>query len=228
MAAPVDASITLPTDTGNSGKKVRTQTRVVGSSTVHEHFFIPTAGYARTGRYMASSTANQVISATSQTGTGSGFYWLHMSTAATVTGVLRHVSASWGISGTVVAALTAPIVSVQKFTFNTAFSGTTLNILPTQTTATAAQANIRSTSSGATVTLVGQVAALPVPALVTTVASYGGNTVLYDVSEQYTRGTGVEFGPGEGLVVFQPTAGTASDVRLFNMRLVWDEIDLST
>ena len=40
MAAPVADKIILPLDTGNTGKKVRTQTRVVGADTVHEHYFV--------------------------------------------------------------------------------------------------------------------------------------------------------------------------------------------
>lgn len=40
MAAPIADKIILPLDTGNTGKKVRTQTRLVGADTVHEHFFV--------------------------------------------------------------------------------------------------------------------------------------------------------------------------------------------
>ena len=40
MAAPIANKIILPDDSGNTGKKVRTQTRVVGADTVHEHFFV--------------------------------------------------------------------------------------------------------------------------------------------------------------------------------------------
>lgn len=35
-----DSFIQLPDDTGNTGKKVRTVTRVTGSDTVHEHVFL--------------------------------------------------------------------------------------------------------------------------------------------------------------------------------------------
>ena len=33
------------------------------------------------------------------------------------------------------------------------------------------------------------------------------------------------FYPGEGFVVYQDTAGTASDTRKFNILMAWDEID---
>lgn len=42
MASPIASKIILPSDTGNTGKNVRTQTRVVGADTVHEHFFVKT------------------------------------------------------------------------------------------------------------------------------------------------------------------------------------------
>jgi hypothetical protein len=37
MAAPIAAYVQLPADTANTGKKNRTQTKVAGSDTVHQH-----------------------------------------------------------------------------------------------------------------------------------------------------------------------------------------------
>src|SRR4249919_2199114 len=93
MAAPIDDKITLPSDTGNSGKNVRTQTRVVGSNTVHEHFLVPTPAEAITGKYFFSST-QQTVSATAQNATATGFFWLQNPLTSTVTAVLRYASAS--------------------------------------------------------------------------------------------------------------------------------------
>lgn len=227
MTAPVASYVQLPSDASNSGKKNRTQTKVVGTDTVHEHFVVPTQGYTRMARYFASSTANHAVVASSQTATTSGSLFLHMSTAATAVGVLRHVGISWSQSGTAVISQTAPIISVTKYTFNTAHSGTTLNIVPTQTSSSAPAANLRSAPTGATVTPVGQIASFAIPAVISTAAPYGGTGIIYEPHELYNRGSAVEFGPGEGIAIFQPTAGTGSDTRVFNIRLVWDEIDVS-
>src|SRR5512139_324541 len=222
MAAPVASYVQLPTDTSNTGKKNRTHTKVVGTDTVHEHFVVPTYQYTRIGRYTAASTATQNLSTAAQTGTGSGFYWLHMSTGSTATGILRQIDVAWSQSSTAVAAVSAPIISFQKFTYNTAFSGTTLNQVSYVTSSGGAQANIRSTSSGATITLVGQVAAFPVPAIATTVGAYGGYATIYNQAGM-NRDDCVEFGPGEGIVCFQLSSGAATDTRQITCRFVWDE-----
>lgn len=222
MAAPVASYVQLPTDTSNTGKKNRTQTKVVGSDTVHEHFVVPTYQYSRIGRYTACSTISQNVSTSAQTGTGSGYYWLHMTTASTATGILREIGVQWSQSSTAVAGNISPILSFQKFTFNTAFTGTTLDQMAYVTSSAAANAKIRSTSSGATVTLVGQFANFHIPAVITTVGSYGGSATVYR-QDGLNRDDAVEFGPGEGIVCFQLTSAAAADTRDFTVRFVWDE-----
>lgn len=227
MAAPVASYVQLPLDTPNTGKKNRTQTKVIGSNTVHEHFVVPVHDHTLIGRYVASSTANRAVSATSQTVTTSGYVFLHMSTSASnVVGILREVGIGWSQSGTAVISQTAPTIAVAKYTFNTAHSGTTLDISKAQTTQTAASANVRSAPTGATITLGNQVAAMAVPALVSTVGTYGGYVTVYK-DDSMTRGYATEFSTGEGIVVYQPNAGTGSDTRVITIKLVWDEIDIS-
>lgn len=75
MSAPVADKIILPLDTGNTGKKVRTQTRVVGPDTVHEHFFIPQSSRSVLGKYKAS-TGLLTVPAAVQNGTTTGYCWL--------------------------------------------------------------------------------------------------------------------------------------------------------
>ena len=72
MAAPIADKIVLPLDTGNTGKKVRTQTRVVGADTVHEHIYIPTRQAQVLGVYRLGM-AQQTVLATAQNGTSTGF-----------------------------------------------------------------------------------------------------------------------------------------------------------
>ena len=66
MAAPIAAFAQLPTDSGNTGKKMRTQTRVIGADTVHEHFFIESSTRDMLGSYVAHSGVF-TIQATAQT-----------------------------------------------------------------------------------------------------------------------------------------------------------------
>jgi hypothetical protein len=227
MTAPVASYIQLPTDTANTGKKNRTQTKVVGSDTVHEHYLVPTQSYTRHSRYIHCSTAARtVVNTAVAITTDTVATYLAMSTGSSKVGILRHVSVSYSAVDSVVAK-TAPILAATKFTFATAFSGTTQNVLPVQTSSTTAGANVRVAPAGATVTAVGVLGSMVFPAIATTVANYGGYNVLYDQSEHYNRGGAVEFGPGEGVAVHQTKDGTASDPRVYTIRLVWDEIDVS-
>ncbi len=79
MAAPVAGYVQLPSDTANTGKKNRTQTKAVGSDTVHEHFVVPTEGYTRTGRYFhSSSVARAVVNSAVDITTDTVGTYLHM------------------------------------------------------------------------------------------------------------------------------------------------------
>ena len=228
MAAPVAGYVQLPVDTPNTGKKNRTQTKTVGSDTVHEHYVVPSPGYTQLGRYMASSTAPRTVAATSQTPTTSGYVFLHMSTAATgVVGVLREVSIGWSQSGTPVPSPTAPLIAVQKYTFAGAHNAaTTFDIAKSQTSQAAPSANVRNAPTGTVLTIGNQIAALAVPAMESSVGTYGGYATIYR-DDSLTRGNAVEFSTGEGIAVWQPNAGTGSDTRVITIKMVWDEVDVS-
>jgi hypothetical protein len=230
MAAPIAGYIQLPVDTANTGKKNRTQTKVVGSDTVHEHHVVPSAGYTHTGRYFSCSTAAQSVTSVAQVPSTAGHYYLHNSTANTAVGVLRSVDINYSVDGSTAIAITqsCPLFMLQKYTFATAHNGTTINIVAAQTSSTTAKLNMRQAPTGATVTLVGPIGSAPFPALLSTVTNvYGGNFNLYKSDEHYNRGTAVEIAPGEGVVLHQLTTGLAADCRKFTAKFVWDEIDVS-
>jgi hypothetical protein len=228
MAAPVASYVQLPVDTANTGKKNRTQTKVVGSDTVHEHHIVPSAGYTHTGRYFSVSTAAQTVSSAAQVPSTAGFYYLHNSTANTAVGMLRSVEISYGTTGTAQPAFTSPLFMLQKYVFGTAHSGTTLNITQAQTSSTTAKLNMRSGPAGPTTfTVVGPIGAQALPALMSSVASYGGTMSLYQAPEHYNRGYAVEIAPGEGVCLHQLSSGLAADSRVFSAKFVWDEIDVS-
>jgi hypothetical protein len=230
MAAPVASYVQLPIDTANTGKKNRTHTKVVGSDTVHEHHVVPSQGYTHTGRYHSVSTAAQSVTSAAQATSVAGMYYLHNSTANTAVGMLRSVDVNYSVDGSTAIAITqtCPLFMLQKYTFATAHSGTTVSIVSAQTSSTTAKLNMRQAPTGATITLVGPIGAVPFPALLSTVTNvYGGSFNLYKADEHYNRGTAVEIAPGEGVVLHQLTTGLAADSRKFTAKFVWDEIDVS-
>jgi hypothetical protein len=228
MAAPVASYVQLPVDTANTGKKNRTQTKVVGSDTVHEHHVVPSAGYTHTGRYFSCSTALQTVSSAAQTPSTAGFYYLHNSTANTAVGVLRSVEISYGCEGATAPTFSAPLFSLQKYVFGTAHSGTTVSIVAAQTSSTTPSLNMRTGPAGPTTfTVVGPVGAKQIPAVQSSVGTYGGSFSLYEAPEHYNRGYAVEIAPGEGVCLCQLSTGLAADTRKFTAKFVWDEIDVS-
>lgn len=76
MAVPIADKIQLPLDTGNTGKKVRTQTRVVGADTVHEHYFVQISARNIVAAAKVSSGTLTVPTAI-HNGTTTGFLWLY-------------------------------------------------------------------------------------------------------------------------------------------------------
>jgi hypothetical protein len=223
MAAPVASYVQLPSDASNTGKKNRTHTKAVGSDTVHEHFVVPSPGYTRTGRYCWQSSANVVV-ATSGTTVAA----LAMTTSATYRAVLRSIDVSWGQSGETIVTETAPVYFIQKATYGTAISATTLaTVLSFQSSSTTAQLRPFIGSSGASVGTPVPFAAFTVPCQNSTAGTYGGYANVWRSQDQFDAGTGLEMKAGDVIQVFQHTAGTASDVRTITLRFEWDEMDVS-
>jgi len=223
MTAPVASYVQLPTDTSNSGKKNRTQTKVVGSDTVHEHFVVPAQNYTRTGRYVYQSTGDTISSSS-----GKQYAVISMATNATAVASIKSIDVMWGTASTVNVACRGTMITFLKSTFNNAMTdATTRAIASYQTTQAAANLSVRSSSSGASLGTQIPVTAFYVPAQMTTVSVYGGFQNILNSPEQYHRASCLELNPGEALVVFQQDAGVASDVRTVGVRIVWDELDVS-
>lgn len=92
MAAPVASKIILPNDSGNLGKNVRTQTRVVGPDTVHEHFFVPVSERSYLGKYSCASGV-LTVPAGVHNGTTTGFIWLYNPVGSAIKMAIRKVVA---------------------------------------------------------------------------------------------------------------------------------------
>src|SRR5688572_12223320 len=122
MAAPVASTIRLPDDSGNSGKHVRTQTRVVGATTVHEHFFIQ-ARQAKVINVYRFALDQQTVAAAAQNGTTAGFLFHHLGSAVSGKAMrLRRLTVTSQHS-TALATPTAPRLRVVRYTSAGALSG---------------------------------------------------------------------------------------------------------
>src|SRR5688572_20579551 len=127
MAAPVASTIRLPDDSGNSGKHVRTQTRVVGADTVHEHFFIQ-ARQAKVLNVYRFALDQQTVLASAQNGTTAGFLFFHLGSGVSGKAArLRRLSVTSQHS-TALATPTAPRLRVVRYTSAGALSGTAIAV----------------------------------------------------------------------------------------------------
>jgi hypothetical protein len=222
MAAPLADKVLLPSDTGNAGKKVRTQTRVVGADTVHEHFFVTARGAQVLGIYQATLAQITAVAA-AQNGTSTGSLWLHVPTAITNKKVrIRRVIFS-AQHATAFAGVSAPRLAFSRMTFTGTASGAQVTGIKCDTTMPSAVADLRTAVTGLTPTLVGTLAAAPFGGALTAVGAY--TATPFDLIQSDSEDDWWVFAPGEGLAIWQDTAGTTSDTRVANLTLAWDEID---
>ena len=75
MAAPVPTYIQTPTDSGNSGKKLRMQSRIVGPDTVLSQVVEVASPRSKLGGYKMNAGV-QTVPAAVHNGTTTGFWWL--------------------------------------------------------------------------------------------------------------------------------------------------------
>jgi hypothetical protein len=221
--------VQLPSDSGNTGKKVRTQTRIIGADTVHEHFYIPISKELIEGIYFYATAAAQAVQASAQNGTSTGFGWLAMPTGLSKRSRIRRFEVVFE-QGAAPSAdhLTLPRIALQRFTFTGTPSGA--NIVPARRhPSDAANAfNFYTASTGMTVSLVANAFALTWLPPGIDFATAVGQNVVSKVNEPFApshEDEYLDYGPGEGFVLYQPDAGTASDVRRFNFKAIVDQYD---
>lgn len=225
MAGPIANKVILPDDTGNTGKKIRTQTRVVGPDTVHEHYFVQARAAQILTVYRLALVQNTVL-ASAQNGTTAGMLFGHMPSAVSGKAMrLRRVGLTSQHS-TVLATPTAPRLLIRRYTSSGALSGTLLapNINDSLNhIAPAALYSLANTGTTVVHVGIGMGSAGLVGAL-TAVGSY--EPCFKDIIDPAAdEDEWPVFYPGEGFVVYQDTAGTTSDTRKFNLQILSDEID---
>lgn len=223
MAAPVAADIRLPDDSGNAGKRVRTQSRVVGANTVHEHFFVQ-ARQAKVINVYRFALDQQTVAAAAQNGTTAGFLFHHLGSAVAGKAMrLRRLTVTSQHS-TALATPTAPRLRVVRFTSAAALSGAAVAAALNDSTQPAPASILSLVNTGLTVVHVAGFAAAALAGALTAVGAYEPcyKDFIDPASEEDEWPI---FYPGQGYAIYQDTAGTASDTRKFNIQGCFDEID---
>lgn len=225
MAAPVAAYVRLPDDSANAGKKVRTQSRVVGADTVHEHFFIPTSKDSKVGLYRAHS-GTLTIPTSAHNGTTTGHLWFSNPTGSATKARLRRIfDVVQFVAGAI--DLTVPRSLYSLFTFTGTASGTTITPAKRDSTDAAPNCTLRTASTGMTVTLGQTFRGTTVPAVNATASSATVQVNLmpcifpvWDPEEE----EGLVIRAGEGVVLWAGDASTTANRRLFS-DLAWEEFE---
>lgn len=225
MAAPIADKVILPLDTGNTGKKVRTQTRVIGADTVHEHFFVPTSKDSKLGFFRAHSGILTVPTG-AHNGTTTGHLWFFNPVGNTLKARIRRLRETGQvISGAI--DLTAPRSLYSLFTFTGTPSGATITPAKRDSTDAAATCSLRTASTGATVTLVATIRHTGVPAVNATASSATIQVNLppaiyppWDPDEEEC----IVLRAGEGVVLWAADASTTANRRLFS-DWAWEEFE---
>lgn len=212
--------IILPVDTGNSGKRVRTNERTVAAEQVHEHYFIPTSVRQKTGVFLMSTGIITVVQ-TAHTSL-QGFAWLINPTSSTIWMAIRRIE---GHSITQAAAAVATRIAVERVTFTGTPSGTLLNAIKRQTSDAGPQGVAATTSTGLTLSTVSSNAPLYAFLMTASIGSVYSSVPSLLEWEPDEDGMLV-LAPGEGIVLRQPDAGVASDPRRAVFNIGWEEYTL--
>lgn len=225
MAAPVASKVTLPLDTGNTGKNVRTQTRVVGADTVHEHFFVPSTTRNRLGIYYGTS-GTLTVPIAAQNGGTTGLFWLYNPIGSVVKMALRRWAAQIQFAVTTAIDVSVPRLATSLFTFTGVGSGAQVAPAKRATADAAAVGQLRTASTGLTVT-VGAMIKSDFPAILPTASSA-------TIQAQIPPSTSNDWDPpeeeqpilvaGEGLVCWAADASTTANRRI-SVDLIWEEFD---
>jgi hypothetical protein len=221
MAKPVAGSVRIPLDTGNTGKYMRTQSRVIGADTVHEHYFVQSSPHERLGSFFAS-TAQLSVQAAAHT-LPAGFCWLLNPVGSAIDIILRQWSLEYG-SSAVTAAPTAPVITLARMTFTGTASGASVTPAQADSTEAAAVGTLRTASTGLTISAGAAVASSSIPAILTGVGIFGLKDWLIEEARDI-ESNDVRLAPGHGVVLYQSVAGTASDPRRFTCDIKWDEVN---
>jgi hypothetical protein len=222
MAAPVADKIILPLDTGNTGKNVRTQTRVVGANTVHEHYFIPTSARSVLGRFKASSGV-LVVPAAVQTGAATGMAWLINPVGSAVKIAVKRID--WNVQFIALAVdLLGGELRFSLCTFTGVASAGLVTPAKNDSALAAAVGNLRTASTGLTVTVGATVKGEQYPTMDLVTGGAGHWNPFNDEWVPDSEDDEIVLRAGEGLAIWHAVAVTAGNRRLY-INVAWDEFE---
>lgn len=216
-----ESFIQLPDD--STGKKLRTRQRTVGANTVEEQFIICESARVRSGVYACHTGAHLVLAAADAATGLAGRWWLLNPVGSTVLVALRRVELQSQI-GSTLATPTSPRLAVERFAFTGAASGATVSAAKLASSHANAAATVRSASTGLTITggtTTTMFGFLPVAAA-TGVGANPTSTADWNPDE---NGMPI-LAAGEGILLRQLDAGTASDTRRYVTNIVWEEFQV--
>jgi hypothetical protein len=220
MAAPTATYVQLPTDAGNSGKKMRTIQRTVGADTVLEHYFIPGTPRQSVGHYRVHGGPFTVV-ATAHTWPA-GFMWFATPVGTANKMALERIRIC-SQHGSALATPTSPRIAISQFTFTGTFSGASLTPAKLDSTYAASAATVRTANTGATIAA--EVARLFGPMVTSALTAVGGvplSAFLWDEND-WDKQPIVR--AGEGVAIWQCDNGTTSDTRRVTVDLQWEEFE---
>lgn len=157
MAAKTDQVIILPSDTGNTGRKIRAKESVVGANTVEEYFFIPSTERDVVGQYKFTSGAQAVPTSVHTGITGAaptGFLFLVNPIGSSIKVGVDRLTLKHNFSTTLAVDLIAPIVRASRITFTGTLTPN-ITAVKRKTGDSAPVAQVSTVSTGLTVTNVG-------------------------------------------------------------------------
>lgn len=175
------------------------------------------------------------MQASAQNGTSTAFWWAFVPTSVSGKAArLRQLRLEFNNVG-VTSMPSVPRIGVARFTYTGTASGATMAGAKLMSAAPTPVLDQRTASTGMTVTLDPTPGSLlssvlaPAGLLAGTAASFAPHPSI----QQWLMGGDAEEDeylyalPGEGLVLYQLDAGTASDSRRFIFSVAWDEIDIA-
>lgn len=222
MAAPIPDKVILPLDTGNTGKKVRTQTRVVGSDTVHEHFFIPISQRNKLGNFKTNGGV-QTVPAGVHNGTTTGFLWLINPVGSARLIAVRRINTLINFTALAVDLLVGEL-RISRFTATGTGSAGLITPAKRDSADASNVGELRSASTGLAVTLGAAAYSLLYPTMDLATGGAGHWNSQLDWWEPNEEDEQMILRAGEGLVMWHAAAVTAANRRVI-INLSWDEYE---
>lgn len=226
MAAPVASEIRLPDDSGNTGKRVRTQTRDLGGGIIrHEHVFVLVSKRSTLGIYYAAS-GTLTIPTAAQNGGTTGLFWLFNPVGSLVHLAVRRIATQIQFTVTSAIDVSVPRLALSLFTFTGTASGPQVTPAKRLSSDPTPVGNLRTASTGLSVA-VGAMVKSDFPPINATPTSATIQTFLVPAISNDWDPPDDEMPilkPGEGIVCWSADASTTANRRT-STDLVWEEFE---